>query len=87
MQKRFCGFISYSQKDKVWGKRLHGWLETYRIPSGVLVEGAPDRRLGRFFRDEEEMAASGDIAEIVRQAIDSSVNLIVVCSPHSARSK
>ncbi|MDP3491797.1 MAG: toll/interleukin-1 receptor domain-containing protein [Hyphomonadaceae bacterium] len=85
---RYRAFISYSQQDKDWGRRIHTWLETYRIPEGVGPAGqSADRRLGRFFRDDEDMAAASDIAEIVRRAIESAESLIVICSPRSAQSK
>ncbi len=83
----YRAFISYSQQDKAWGKRIHTWLETYRIPDGVAPDKAADRRLGRFFRDEEDMAAASDIGVIVRRAIENAESLIVICSPRSAQSK
>jgi hypothetical protein len=85
--KRYRSFISYSQQDKAWGRRLHAWLETYRVPVGVIAEIQEGGRLGRFFRDEEEMPAATDIAEVVREAIETAESLIVICSPRSARSK
>lgn len=85
MTKQYRAFISYSQQDKVWGKRIHTWLETYRTPRGVVSEG--DRRLGRFFFDEEEMPAAADIAVKVRDAIDHAQALIVICSPRAAQSR
>jgi hypothetical protein len=85
--KRYRSFISYSQQDKAWGRRLHSWLETYRVPVGVIAEIQDGRRLGRFFRDEAEMPAASDIAEVVREAIEVAQSLIVVCSPRSAQSK
>lgn len=84
---RYRAFISYSQQDKDWGRRIHTWLETYRVPAGVGPGAQPERRLGRFFRDDEDMAAASDIAEIVRRAIESAESLIVICSPRSAKSK
>ncbi len=84
---RYRAFISYSQQDQAWGKRLHTWLERYKIPLGALVGISNDRRLGRFFRDEEEMPAAADIAGHVRDAIDHAESLIVICSPRSARSE
>ena len=84
--KHYRSFISYSQQDKVWGKRIHTWLETYRVPVGVIADIQPGRRLGRFFRDDEEMAAAADIASIVRGAIDTAESIIVICSPRSAQS-
>lgn len=85
--KQFRSFISYSQKDKVWGKRIHTWLETYRVPVGVIAGIEPNRRLGRFFRDEEEMPAADNIATVVSRAIKSAESQIVICSPNSAKSK
>lgn len=85
--KRYRAFISYSQQDADWGKRLHRWLETYRVPLGAQVDVQLPRRLGRFFRDEEEMSAASNIAELVRLAIEDAESLIVVCSPRSAQSK
>jgi hypothetical protein len=85
---KYRGFISYSQKDAAAARMLHGWLETWRLPkSEGEPPGAEQRRLGRFFRDDEEMAAASNIAAIVRDAIDESECLIVVCSPRSAQSK
>lgn len=86
-QKRYRAFISYSQADKAWATRLHAWLENYRVPLDAVAEVRLPRRLGRFFRDEEEMAAAADIAELVRRAIENAESLIVLCSPRSAQSR
>jgi len=85
--KRYRSFISYSQADKAWGRRLHTWLETYRVPVDVIADIQDGRRLGRFFRDEAEMPAAPNIAEVVREAIETAESLIVVCSPRSAQSR
>jgi hypothetical protein len=85
--KHYRAFISYSQQDKVWGKRLHGWLETYRVPLGGVVDIQLPPRLGRFFRDDEDMAAAASIADQVSAAIEDAESLIVICSPRSAQSK
>lgn len=85
--KHYRAFISYSQQDKDWAKRIHSWLETYRVPPGAVPRAQLPRRLGRFFRDDEDMAAASDIAVIVRRAIDDAECLIVICSPRSAQSK
>lgn len=86
---RYRAFISYNQKDKSVVKRLHRWLETYRVPRGGArsADLAPGRRLGRFFRDDEEMAASPDIGGTVRGAIEDAESLVVICSPNAAQSK
>ena len=86
-QERYRAFISYSWQDKAWGRRLHSWLETYRLPAGVPAGASIATRLGRFFRDDDDMPAASDIGEVVRAALDQSDHLIVVCSPRSAMSK
>ncbi len=83
----YRAFISYSQQDKAWGRRIHSWLENYRLPAEAMLHRSRDRRLGRFFRDDEDMAAAANIAEIVRGALDCAEALIVICSPRSAQSK
>lgn len=88
MATHYRGFISYSQQDKAWGRRVHTWLETYRVPEGLAIEGDPRAcGLGRFFIDDEEMPAAADIAVKVRAAIENADALIVLCSPRSAQSK
>lgn len=86
-RRRYRAFISYSQRDKATARRLHRALETYRVPAGVEASLAPDRRLGRFFRDDEEMGASQSLGAALEGAIDDSENLIVICTPAAAQSK
>jgi hypothetical protein len=85
--QRYRAFISYSQRDRDHAKRLHSALETYRVPKGIDAPLQPNRRLGRFFRDDDEMGASTDLGGTLRDALENSENLIVICSPHAARSK
>jgi hypothetical protein len=85
--QRYRAFISYSQRDRDHAKRLHSALETYRVPKGIDASLQPNRRLGRFFRDDDEMGASTDLGGALRDALENSENLIVICSPNAARSK
>ncbi len=87
--KRFRAFISYSQKDKSQARRLHRALEAYRVPAGIDARGRKAKilKLGRFFRDEEELGAASDLGSALQGAIADSENLIVVCSPHAAKSR
>lgn len=84
---RYRAFISYSQRDQYHAKRLHSALETYRVPKGIDAPLQPNRRLGRFFRDNDEMGASIDLGAALRDALQNSENLIVICSLNAARSK
>lgn len=88
VRKRYRAFISYSQKDKRHAVRLHKAMEAYRVPAGLVAPGlSKDCRLGRFFRDDDEMGAVTDIGASVRGAIEDSECLIVMCSPRAAQSK
>lgn len=92
INKRYRAFISYSQKDRRWAKKIHNALETYRIPVGVSsadcnITLGKKRTLGRFFRDDDELAGSSSLGAALTGAIDDSENLIVICSPHAAKSK
>lgn len=87
-RRRYRGFISYSQKDKAWARRLHQALESYVVPKGVESSALKNgRRIGRFFRDDEELAGAQSLGAALEGAIDDSDTLIVICSPHAAQSK
>lgn len=86
--RRYRGFISHSPEDKPAARRLHRALERYVAPKGVEAAGLDPRtrKLGRFFRDDEEMGSAADLGATVTGAIEDSEGLIVVCSPRAARS-
>jgi len=86
--ERFGAFISYRHIEPDRG--VAGWLqsalETYRLPAGLASAGARPR-LGRVFRDEEELAASADLSRSIQEALERAQALVVVCSPRSAASQ
>ena len=75
----YRGFISYSQKDKAFARRLHKALEQFKLPGG--------KKLGRFFRDDDELGSAASLGDALESAIQQSEDLIVIASPHSAQSK
>lgn len=87
----YRAFISYSHRDQAFVKRLHRVLESYRFPPKLIgretAVGKVPRRLGRIFRDREELPASADLGGELTAAIQQSMFLIVICSPASARSE
>jgi MTH538 TIR-like domain (DUF1863)/WD domain, G-beta repeat len=86
--KRYRGFVCYCRKDERRARRLHRALESYRVPSRIDCVGLlPGRKLGSFFLDDEESAANPSLDAFLRGALEESMNLIVVCSPASARSE
>ncbi len=88
---RYSAYISYNHADKAIVGWLHRQLETYRIPKHLHGRDSPVGRLGPklppVFRDREELASSADLAKSVRDALDQSATLIVICSPNGAQSR
>ncbi|MBR0091973.1 MAG: toll/interleukin-1 receptor domain-containing protein, partial [Lachnospiraceae bacterium] len=83
---KYNAFISYrhAEPDMTVAKRLQELLERYVPPRSA--EEAGDKRI-RLFRDEDELHASGDLSDEIRDALASSEFLIVICSPNLADSK
>ena len=83
----YDAFISYRhvERDSKWAKWLIGALENYRVPKELQKRGLPPK-LRKIFRDEDEVPASGDLNDQIRQALIASRFLIVVCSPYTPRS-
>jgi hypothetical protein len=83
----YDAFISYRHvaRDRKWAEWLISALEGYRTPAPLQKLGAPPR-LRKIFRDEDEVPASGDLNDQIRQALVASRFLIVVCSPYTPRS-
>jgi WD40 repeat protein len=86
--RRYRAFISYRhvQPDRRLAIWFHKALERFRTPRASRKAGARPR-VGKVFRDEEELHTSSDLTETIRAALRESDFLIVVCSPESASSK
>lgn len=89
--KHYRAFISYSHSDEGWARWIHSRLETYRVPRHLVgqdsAKGPVPRRVGRVFRDRDELSAGGDLSASVREALAASETLIVLCSPAAAASQ
>jgi hypothetical protein len=88
---KYRAFISYSHADRAWGDWLHRALESYRIPKRLTGvegrEGPVPAKLFPIFRDREELASSPNLSDQIRQALEQSAYLVIICSPNSARSR
>jgi hypothetical protein len=82
----FGAFLSYSHADKAAAQRLHRKLENYRLP-GHLRQAGADSRIGKVFRDREDLPAATDLSASVWQALAASRALIVLCSPEAKASR
>jgi len=91
-QYKYWAFISYSHKDESWARWLHRAIETYGIPARLVCPPTPTgepapRRFRPVFHDDAELPASPDLGKEIEGALRVSRYLIVVCSPHAARSE
>jgi hypothetical protein len=88
---KYWAFISYSQRDLRWGQWLIRALEAYRIPKQLIgketTDGVVPTRLAPVFRDRDELSGAADLGEKIREAVEQSRALIVICSPNSAHSE
>lgn len=84
---RYYAFISYNSKDLAWGKKLQRKLEHYRMPATLCSERGWNRTPIRpvFFAPTD--IQPGPLTEELKERLKFSKNLIVICSPNSAKSK
>ena len=83
---KFYAFISYNHRDAHVAQWLHGRLENYRIPSEInksIING--NKFLRPVFRDKDDLGA-GVLSEALREKLEESKFLIVICSQSSAQS-
>lgn len=88
---QYAAFISYSHRDDKIARWLHGAIENYRVPKGIVGTageyGIVPRRLGRVFRDEEELSGASELGPKLENAVRGSAALVVICSVAAAKSK
>ena len=87
-EKGFTAFISYRHQspDQDVAKRLHTAIETYRVPASIRKKTGRTK-MGRVFRDQEELPLSSDLGQDIEDALDHSDWLIAVCSPRYLESR
>jgi hypothetical protein len=84
----YAAFVSYRHQpeDKRWAEWLVEALETFETPD-ELVRAGTRRRIGKVFRDDNELGASADLTDAIKKALYASEYLIVVCSPATPSSQ
>lgn len=86
-QFKYFAFISYNSKDTEWGKKIQRKLEHYRMPATLCSEHGWDRTPIKpvFFAPTD--IQPGGLTEELQERLRASRNLIVICSPNSAKSE
>ncbi|MDR1571526.1 MAG: TIR domain-containing protein [Clostridiales Family XIII bacterium] len=84
----YTAFISYRHKplDTAVAKAIHRQIEAYRVPAHI-AKASGRKRMGRLFRDQEELPLLADLGAGIRQALADSEWLILICSPDLPKSK
>ncbi len=85
---KYIAFISYKHDafDSRIASKIHSLIERYHIPKDYREEYG-SKRLGRVFRDEEELPVSPDLSAKIKEALDQSRFLIVICTPRTPGSE
>ena len=81
----YAAFISYRHlpRDQEAAKLVQKAIETFKLPRGINMPGRNDGRLGKCFRDEDELSAAHSLPDRILDALAKSSSLIVVCSPEA----
>ena len=85
---RYTAFISYRHltPDAEVAQKLHRMIEAFSVPAGLRKKTGV-RRLGRVFRDQEELPLSSSLGDDIHEALENSDWLICVCSPKYLESR
>ena len=85
---KYAAFISYrhNERDSFIAENLQHELEHYRIPGKIRKSSGRDK-VGRIFRDREELPISNNLEDNIQSALEGSEYLIVICSPESKQSE
>jgi tetratricopeptide (TPR) repeat protein len=86
----YKAFISYSHRDESWARWLQHALESYRVPKRLVGKpgafGPIPARLNPVFRDREDLSSASDLTSQIKNELDRSESLVVICSPAAAAS-
>ena len=81
----YAAFISYRHvpNDQHVAVAVQKAIERYRLPRAVSCgwHAGAGRKLGRVFRDEDELSAVHSLPDRIADALNKSHTLVVVCSP------
>ncbi|HSG60383.1 MAG TPA: toll/interleukin-1 receptor domain-containing protein [Pseudomonadales bacterium] len=83
----YKAFISYSHRDSQWAKWLHSQLERYRLPRHLAQSLGQPAKIGKIFRDRDELSSGQDLAAHIQTALQHSEYLLVICSPDATQSQ
>lgn len=87
-ERSYIAFISYRHKplDKKAAELIQRRVESYVVPKEYRNR-VGGKKLGKVFRDEDELPASSSLSNSITYALDRSKYLLVICTPNLPKSK
>lgn len=78
---KYAAFISYRHGgiDEKVAKQVFRLLERYRVPRKI-AKRIGTNKIGRVFRDSEELKAGSDLSALIKSALDETEWLIIICT-------
>ena len=78
---KYKAFISYrhGEIDEMVAEQVQKEIEKYHVPAKI-AKTTGQKRVGRVFRDADELQASSDLSAVIREALDESEWLIVIAT-------
>ena len=83
---QYFAFISFQSADASAALRLQHAIENYRLPAVLCKKHAVPRRIRPLYCYLNDMHSGEELMQELKQRMEQSRYLIVVCSPQSARS-
>ncbi|MDY3853449.1 MAG: toll/interleukin-1 receptor domain-containing protein [Butyribacter sp.] len=78
---KYTAFISYRHGgiDEKVGTKIQREIERYRLPKKI-AQKTGRKTLGKVFRDADDLRAASNLSAIIREGLDESEYLIVICT-------
>jgi len=86
IMKKYRAFISYSRRDSKFANWLHKEIEQYTIPNKLKIKYPHlSHKVGKIFKDTEDLTAHSSLSDALKETLENSEYLIVLCSTSSAQ--
>lgn len=81
--KHYSKWAVWAKRDEQWANKIHKYLETWKIPTALsdsLRIHHTDKHIKPVFQDTKQMYAGDEVQDILRENLQQSKSLVVVCS-------
>lgn len=81
--KHYSKWATWAKRDEQWANKIHKYLETWKIPtalSDTLRIHHTDKHIKPVFQDTKQMYAGDEVQDILKENLEQSKSLVVICS-------